>query len=417
MKISTVKNNYYSFLWHSAWLALAKTFAEINTIMPAFILSSGGSNFHVGILTSIMIGIPILTQVIFAGYLSNKEKKKNYLLLGINLRVLALLGVAVTLGYADRLKGTNFLLPLIFLLITIFALSGSFAGISYTDILGKSIEGELRKKFFVARQFVSAVGVLASALLVKRILNEFAYPTNYFFMFLLASGFLFLASLGFWNLKEKPFAIEEKDNSLRKVLRRTPQILKNDKNLRSLAIVVNLIGFSLTLVPFYIVMIKKNFGITNEFVGKILLAQIIGMIVSNFLWSKLVKIYSFKGLLKISALIYSVIPLAAFLLLKEGGLTSFYFLFFVIGAGFSVLRISSSGAFIEITNKTNRALYTGIYGTVNVVVAVLPLIYGSIVNVVNFTVIAALASLLTIASLPFVNILDCSGTAVQDRDV
>jgi len=407
MKFSTVKNNYYSFLWHAAWLALAKTFAEINTVMPAFILSSGGGKIHVGILTSIMIGIPILTQIIFAGYLSNKEKKKNYLLVGINLRAFALFGVAVTLKYSADLNNFHLVLPLIFLLITIFALSGSFAGISYTDILGKSIEGELRKKFFVSRQFVSAVGVLISALLVRKILNNFNYPTNYFYMFLLASLFLFLASLGFWNLKERAVTIKYKTNSLKKVLKDVPRILRTDSNLRSLAIAVNLIGVSLTLSPFYIVLVKSMFGINNEFVGKILLSQIIGMILSNYFWSKLVKVHSFKGALKFSAFIHFLVPLAALILFHFKNLTGFYYLFFLIGTGFSGLRISTSGAFIEITNETNRALYTGIYGSVNIVIAVLPLIYGAILNTSNFIFVSVAAALFTLFSLPFVKILNC----------
>jgi len=91
--------NFIGFIWHAFWLALAETFAEKNVVLPALILFTGGTQTQVGILTSLMIGLPLFTQLLFAGYLTSKSRKKNFLLGGIYLRVFAFLGVGMSISF------------------------------------------------------------------------------------------------------------------------------------------------------------------------------------------------------------------------------------------------------------------------------------------------------------------------------
>ena len=98
------KRNFFAFIWHAFWLALANTFAERNTVLPGLILFVGGSQIEVGILTAITVGVPIVSQLAFAAYLSQKKLKKNYLLIGIYLRVGAFLGTVWTLTKADSIS-------------------------------------------------------------------------------------------------------------------------------------------------------------------------------------------------------------------------------------------------------------------------------------------------------------------------
>ncbi|MBK5201739.1 MAG: hypothetical protein JJE21_09470, partial [Spirochaetaceae bacterium] len=82
--------NYTGFLWHAIFLSLTMTFTDVNTIIPALILSVGGGAIHVGIVSAIVIGLPVVTKLFFSSFLSSRKRKKPYLLLGIDMRVLAL---------------------------------------------------------------------------------------------------------------------------------------------------------------------------------------------------------------------------------------------------------------------------------------------------------------------------------------
>jgi len=47
---SVSKHNFYSFLMHAIFLALAMNFMDVDTIIPAMLIESGGSSMHIGCL-------------------------------------------------------------------------------------------------------------------------------------------------------------------------------------------------------------------------------------------------------------------------------------------------------------------------------------------------------------------------------
>ncbi|MCK4466549.1 MAG: hypothetical protein KAU83_12630, partial [Bacteroidales bacterium] len=140
-------HNYYAFIWHTSFLALAMNFMDVDTVIPAMLGEAGGNGLHIGLMTAIMFGGSSFTQLIFAPFISNYAYKKKFLLLGINARIVTVFFMSIMLYFSSALHG-NYTIWLIFLLITSFSLGGAFANVSYTDILGKSIDQSARKSFF-----------------------------------------------------------------------------------------------------------------------------------------------------------------------------------------------------------------------------------------------------------------------------
>ena len=77
--------NSLVFVWHAFWLSLAETFTDKNSVLPGLILLAGGTQTDIGTLTAIMIGVPLISQIVFASLLLKKSYKKKYLLTGIYL--------------------------------------------------------------------------------------------------------------------------------------------------------------------------------------------------------------------------------------------------------------------------------------------------------------------------------------------
>ncbi|MBE9593360.1 MAG: MFS transporter, partial [Proteobacteria bacterium] len=90
-----------------------------------------------------------------------------------------------------------------------------------------------------------------------------------------------MATLGFWAIKEKKVKSGYKDLGFSMVLKSLPRRLRANKNLRNYIYMLNFSGFGLTLLPFYVVLAKENYGLTGKQVGTYLLLHIIGMILSN----------------------------------------------------------------------------------------------------------------------------------------
>lgn len=400
------KRNFIGFIWHAFWLALAETFAEKNTVLPGLILLGGGTQSDVGILTSIMIGVPLISQLLFASYLTNKSKKKSFLLFGIYLRVIAFIGVALSIYYFEYFAETTFVL-VIFIWMTLFSVSGAFANVSYTDIVGKSFDAAMRKKFFVFRQFIIGIGIFVSAVIVKQILSSIKYPDNYQVAFFTAGGLLFIAAFGFILLKEKPSQISQRYKNIVDVIKAIPGEIKKSDNLKNFIISTNLIGITFVLIPFYVGFVQDKLEITEDVIGTFLVIQIVGMIISNLFWHQLVKKFSFKGMLRVTIIINAILPIIALLLAAMNNISSFYVLFFINGAAISAQKIAYEGVLVEISNESNRPLYTGIFGTLNLATMIVPLLIGTLIVSTGYTILFAVLPVITLSALYFINKMVC----------
>lgn len=402
--------NARAYIWHGFWAALMLTFTEVNTVLPALIVSVGGTQIQVGILTGIMVGVPMLGQLLFAGMLSSRIYKKPYLLTAIHLRVLALAGVSYTIYLSLSWSGKGIIL-FIYAWMFLFALSGAFAGISYMDILGKSVEGEHRRRFLVQKQFLASTGVFFSALIAREILRRLDHPQNYMILFAAAAGCLLVATTGFWVLRERPTQVVLERGSLFDIFRFIPKYLREDRNLRNFVILNNLAGFSVTLAPFYIVLARDRYSLDAATVGNFLMISIIGLVVSNYLWSKIIKRYAYRGVLISWVLLAASVPALALILSSTAPLSAYLVIFFLGGAAVSAQRISQEGILLEISDETTRALYTGINGAFNLSIALFPLISGILITMLGYAPIFILGSLSMFAALFFARRIDCSVTA------
>jgi len=400
------KRNFNAFLWHALLLSVTVTFTEINTILPSMIIQVGGNEMHIGFLTAIMIGLPLAAQLFFAGFLHTRKSKKPYLLAGINLRVLALTAIAFILLNLSSLTPLVALM-LIYAGLILFTLSGAFAGVPYIDLLGKSFSGDLRKKFFLKRQLISSGGILVSALTARYILSSFSMPRNYFILFISAAFILFIASGGFWFIKEEPQKQTLSALGFTETIKKIPSLIKKDSNLKNYIIIRNLIGLTTAALPFYVSLAKSSYYLDKTLTGNLLLLQIAGMVIGNLLWSRVVKNRGFKGILYIWALSAALLPFMAVFIVKYLSLSFFLPLFILMGMIIGAQKVAADAVLIEISNENNRALYSGITGTLNLSLALFPIIIGSLLSFTGYTPVLITVGLMALLCLYFIKRLIC----------
>jgi MFS family permease len=335
---SVSKHNFYSFLIHGVFLALAMNFMDVDTIIPSMLIESGGSSMHIGLLTAIMLGGSSFTQLLFSPYLQNKIFKKKYLLFGINARIASLVGLSLLFFYSVSLSGDARIL-FIFILITVFAFSGAFANISYTDILGKSILPDSRKSFFSIRQVLTGSGVLISAFFARRVLMSRQFPENYTFMFLIAAVFLGLASIGFWRIKET-VASGYKIKGLKAFLNAVRVEIQSNSKLRYYLSFVNTLGISVAIFPFLILYAKENYQVGSSEIGTFLIYKVTGVVATGMLLFFVSKKIRYRYLLYSTVLLTLFIPL--FVMILNDSLR-FFWVFIVGGIVYSLYTISING--------------------------------------------------------------------------
>jgi len=396
------KRNFYSLLWHAGFLALAQVFMDVDTVIPAMLVDAGGSAVQIGILTAIMLGGSSFTQLVYAPFISNYHFKKKFLLLGINSRIIALLGLGLMLYFSSVVGELN-IIWMIFILIAVFSFGGAFANVSYTDILGKSVMQSSRKSFFSIRQVITGIILFFAALLAKKVLGMSEYPTNYGYMFFVAFGALFIASLGFWNIKEvTPSRMAVKNPKHFFQLIKTE--LKQNQKLKYFLGFINTMGISIALLPFVILYAKEFFHTQSADTGMFLLSKIIGSVATGFILFFLAGKYKYRYLLYGSAALAFALPL---LILLSSEIPSFIFIFFIGGIIFTSYSISMNGVLLEVSGTENRTLYTGIAGAGNILPALFPLLGGWIIERYGFQPFFILFMVIIASSLYFIYKINC----------
>jgi len=396
------RSNYVAFLWHATFLALAKNFMDVDTIIPAMMIDSGGTSMHVGLMTGILLGGSKFAQLFFASFIHNAPYKKGYLLLGINSRVFSLMALAILFWFSGAIEGDH-VIGIIFILISIFSVSGAFANISYTDILGKSVLPDSRKSYFSIRQVISSIGMFISAFLAASVLSGPDYPLNYSALFGIAALALGIATMGFWNLREVA-ASQTRISSPGKFAAVIRQEMKQNKRFRYYLMLVNTQGVVLSLMPFLLLYAKQQYGSGNDVVGHFLLYKVTGGVIIGSLLFWFSRRVRYQNMLYLTSLLALIIPVYVML---EPGASLFALSFLAAGIAFTLHNISINGVLLEVSNNENRALYTGLSGAGNILPAVFPLLGGWIVQQYGFSLFFYLFMAITAASLYFIYRLQC----------
>lgn len=396
--------NLKSFLWHAIFLALASNFMDIDTVIPAMLIQSGGTSFHLGILTAILLGGSSFFQLFFASYLSNKTYKKRYLLTAINLRIISLFVLSFLFFYSENIK-SDLIILFIFIIISFFAISGSFANISYMDIFGKSVKAEKRKKFFTLKESITSIAVFISALIVRELFKRYDYPSNYSLLFFIAALLLLITSLGFWQIKEKRSIIKT-NKGIISFFKQIPSEIKKNSNLKYYLVLINIFGLAISLLPFLILFAKENFELSGKMIGNFLVFRITGMVVSGMVFYRLAHKVNYKFMMQIASVVGALIPIVSLFLIQY----QFYYQFLFLLSGFfvSAYKISKNGILLEISNSENRARYTGISGAGDIVSMIFPLLAGVLISVFGFHIIFIIVSVIVFAGFFISTKLDCS---------
>ncbi len=391
------KHNFRAFLFHASFLALAQNFMDVDTVMPAMIYESGGSAMHVGMLTAIMLGGSSLTQLFFASYLSGKPFKKKYLLYGINLRVLSLLALGTILFFIT-LKQSILLLPFIFFFITVFSLSGAYANISYVDLLGKAINTEKRKTFFSSKQIITGLVFIVGAGIAREVLSSSEYPVNYAWSFFLGGGFLLIASIGFWNIREDNPSLK-RIKGFKVFMETLRNEWKSNRRLKFFLGFVNTQGVIISLLPFVVYYAKNELDAQPSDTGTFLLFKVIGTVAVSFLVLLAAKRIKYRNMLWLNFLL-SILVIATAYFVSDLG--SVRYIFIMGGIIFSLYTISMNGLLLEISSADNRAIYTGFVGAGNLVPAIFPLLGAWIIDAYSFQHFLVLFFCIVLSSFFFI---------------
>jgi len=348
--------NFIGGLWHAAFLAMGVSLTQATTVISAFVADLTGSTVWVGGLSTILILASALPQLFVARWIEHRPRKMPYLLWAIYLRV-ASWGILALLIYTIGAEHPITLAWALVVMLTVFYAAGGLGNIPYTDIIGKVIPANRRGAFFGGKEALAGPLAVGAALSARYILVHVGYPNNYALLFGLAALGLTIASLGFWMMKE-PLGIVNNQSRLswRKYWN---QIKDTGKRLKNLISIELLTGFSIVVLPFYVVYAREKLNAPAESVGWFLLAQVLGGILANLVWARLVDRSGSRRMVLVCAIISTLIPLLA-VILTPLGWPALTLVFFFAGAVFNGRNVGFQSALLELAPVAERSTFAGL---------------------------------------------------------
>jgi len=374
------RRNFIGGLWHGAFLALGVSLTQPTTVISAFVADLTGSTIWVGGLSTVLTIAGGLPQLFVARWIEHRPRKMPYLLTAIYLRV-GSWGILALLIYSIGDKQPTILAWALVVMLAIF-----YAGGGLGNIL---IPARRRGAFFGGKEALAGPLAVGAALGARQILAHITYPNNYALLFGLAALGLGIASLGFWIMKE-PVTSKGEIHSL-SWCNYWRKIRDTSKKLKVLITIELLTGFSLMALPFYVVFARENLSAPPDAIGWFLLAQILGGVLANLLWARLVDRTGSRQMLVVCGSISTITPLLA-IALAPLGWPALLLVFFLAGATFTGRKVGFQSALLELAPAAERPTYAGLNAVLILPLAFLTLIAGVFLQHGSYTTLFIIAS-------------------------
>jgi MFS family permease len=391
-------HNHIRNILHGFFLSIGTTIAEPSTILPLIINYFGGSSLLVGFFASLLRGGAIIVQLFAAFQSQSYTLMLPYIRRVFIIRFFAWFGIGISIIVFGE-NSPNLTLFFIGLGLFIFSFSAGFGAIYFKDIIAKIFSHKFRGKTMAYRQFFSAFGGLISGALAGWILASFDAPNSYGYLFIISSFIMGFGYLSFGTIDEpKKEITEKKEKSFKKFLHNSLITLKEDKDLQiQLKTFLLAYGYLIAL-PFIILDAQNKINLDGVAIASLITIQMIGAMLSNFLWGKL----SGKGFNKLTANIsISLQILAIIIAFNASSLYQYSFIFFLVGASIDGNRIASGNLILALAPEQKRGIYVALQMNIVSFGLFFSIIGGIILHFLNYTILYSSSLIVLFLSLYF----------------
>ncbi len=371
-------------------------------VLTWFVSQLTTSSFLVGLILPIYNGGWFLPQLLVSNYLQGRERKLPLYSAMAVVRSLSWALIALILFLWEGDPGP--LLAIFFILLTVRSLATGLSGLSFMDVVGKTIPATRRGSFFARRRFLGGILALGGGLLVKYVLDErsgLPFPDNFallFFLFFLTAS---VAMASFSLIVEPIEPVRRGSASLLGQFWRAIELLRGDINYRRfLATRLSLMAAEVA-VPFYIIYAKQVLAIPAGMVGIYLIASTMMGILSNLAWGRISDQCGNRLVIGLTSLMGLLVPLLALLTLPlvrlikgptEMASYAFVPVFALLGLFRTGLFIGGINFLLDLAPVNERPVYIGFTNTLVGIIVFASATGGIIVDLAGLRILFYLAA-------------------------
>ena len=375
-------------------------FFDPNTVLPVLLKELGAADWQVGLSRLILTLGFALPSLLAAHWIHGRAEHKGFLIKACAIGRIPLLTIPGVLIWHGT-SNPGLALTWFFFIYAIFWLLDGGCAVSWFDIVGKTIPGRYRGRFFGALQTSSGLAAMGSGAIVALVLGSPRFPFPYEFAFLAGLwcvGALF-SQISLFFIREPPGEVDSGPKpGFRTYLRNVVPLLKQNPRLSRLILARFLLDGGALAAPFYVLFARENLHVTLQTVGIYTVLVSIGKVSTGPLWGWISD--HFGPVIGFRAVAVSVVTIPMLALIAAGCAPwALPISFFLLGAVQDGLWMTGSTVMLESVADRDRPLVIGVAALLQSPSAIYGVTGGVIAQTFSYPVVFSGTLIVTTAGL------------------
>lgn len=401
-----VRRNFALGVFNGAAFRFAEALIDPPLVLTWFVSHLTPSNLLAGLVVPLGDAGWFLPQIFVSTRVQRMERKMPSYTIAAVIRTLVWIILAAVVWLVDD---PLVLLVGFFVLYIIARLSAGLAGLTFFDVVAKTIPARRRGSFFAWRQLLGGLLGLGGGWIVKTVLNHPAlpFPRGNAVLFLLYCAVMAPAFAAFALIREPPGPVVAGTVTVGEQLRRAGQLLRTDRVYRRYMAARLSLAMANIALPFYGIYAKNVLGAPEGMVGVYVVVRVGALLLFNLPWGRLSDRRGNRLVMRLVSLGSGATTLLALALV---GLVGFFPsvlgglgpqgawlpylalpLFFLDGAVRPAQILAGSNYLLELVSEADRPLYLGLSNTLMGIVVLISGLGGLVVDFFGFASLFAVS--------------------------
>jgi MFS family permease len=392
-----LQRNFFLGVFNGAMFNFAETLMSVDTVLTWFVQQLGGSYFLIGLVGPMRDAGWFLPQLFVSKWLEKQSHKlPQYRSMAV-IRCLAWLTWALSTLF---IRDFNLLLLLFFIAYGVNAIASGLSGLSFMDIVAKTIPPRRRGSYFGSRLFFGAILAIGGSAIVSLTLersNPINFPRDIGWLFLLSWVAASLGLFAFGYVIEPPGDVRLEETTMRSHVRRAARLTRHNEDFRYFLIARVLLMLSYVATPFYAIYSIEVLHAPAEIIGVYIAARTLASVVINPIWGRLSDRRSNRLVVRAATVIGMIVPAwAIFSPLIASALhidPTYIFvpIFVLLGLFDTGVGIGETNLMFELAPDDDRSIYIGLTNTVMGIAYFSTIISGLLVTWLGYNGVFSLA--------------------------
>jgi MFS family permease len=404
-----VRRSFVLGILNGTAFGFAEALIDPPVVLTWFVSQLTSSNLLIGLVAPLGNAGWFLPQIFVSTRIQRMRRTMPAYVVAAVIRTVAWLVLAAAVWMVDD---PTLLLVSFFALYSIARVSSGLGGLSFFDVIAKTVPARRRGSFFAWRQLVGGVLGLGGGWIVKTILSSPAlpFPDGHAFLFLIYCVGMALGMLVFALVREPPGVVSAGPVTMDDQLRRSRRLVQADPVYRRYMAARVALGLTSVALPFYGVYAKNVLGASGGMAGVYVAARIGGTLIFNLPWGRLSDRRGNQLVMRLLSLGSGATALLALGLVgligpvqPQGSWLPYVALpiFFLDGAVRPAHIMVGSNFLLELAPEGERSLYLGLSNTLLGVVVLISGLGGLVVDAFGFAGVFALSIGLSVVAYVF----------------